>query len=294
MGAWSGWETVPALPRGFELSTEPSICSWANARCRLRDRPATSIRMHCAISRLAYRQHGSVWSGPTTAHAGMWTSRRNPRAAAAGGPFAHTCSSHVTLSHIKLSFPPCLRQRGGGARASTRADDGEAGEGRGPSVPVEEAEGLRLHLSRCSNTGYRGVTRCWHSAGRFRACRGDKCSRKDLGYFDTAVDAAVAVARSFAAEAAEKAEAEEEEGDHGGPSSSAARSRASRRREAPVCSYCSKSGSAQMRLHRCNNSHRCDGLLHPLCMERYLRVADLDDDVCLCKQCAEELQEDSD
>lgn len=186
------------------------------------------------------------------------------------------------------------RQRGGGARASTRADDGEAGEGRGPSVPVEEAEGLRLHLSRCSNTGYRGVTRCWHSAGRFRACRGDKCSRKDLGYFDTAVDAAVAVARSFAAEAAEKAEAEEEEGDHGGPSSSAARSRASRRREAPVCSYCSKSGSAQMRLHRCNNSHRCDGLLHPLCMERYLRVADLDDDVCLCKQCAEELQEDSD
>ncbi|EOD09251.1 hypothetical protein EMIHUDRAFT_216623 [Emiliania huxleyi CCMP1516] len=100
--------------------------------------------------------------------------------------------------------PNALRyfaQRGGGARASTRADDGEAGEGRGPSVPVEEAEGLRLHLSRCSNTGYRGVTRCWHSAGRFRALRGCGLSRGQvLGYFDTAVDAAVAVEHARAAD----------------------------------------------------------------------------------------------
>uniref|UniRef100_A0A7S3SYS9 AP2/ERF domain-containing protein n=1 Tax=Emiliania huxleyi TaxID=2903 RepID=A0A7S3SYS9_EMIHU len=64
-------------------------------------------------------------------------------------------------------------------------------------APVEEAEGLRLHLSSRSITGYKGVY-VQPRSGRFEARR--KVEGKDvcLGTFDMAVEAAVAYARSVA------------------------------------------------------------------------------------------------
>ena len=56
---------------------------------------------------------------------------------------------------------------------------------------VEEAEGLRLHLSSQSSTGYKGVLNSTHGH-RFRAM---SCS-VNLGAFDTVVEAAVAYARA--------------------------------------------------------------------------------------------------
>ena len=56
---------------------------------------------------------------------------------------------------------------------------------------VEEAEGLRLHLSSNNGTGYKGVT---NIRGRFQA-KVQGAHAKDLGYYDTAVEAAVAYAR---------------------------------------------------------------------------------------------------
>ena len=53
-----------------------------------------------------------------------------------------------------------------------------------------EAEGLRLHLSSNSITGYKGVFN--QASGRFIATR----KHKYLGAFDTAVEAAVAYARA--------------------------------------------------------------------------------------------------
>ncbi|EOD21073.1 hypothetical protein EMIHUDRAFT_101766 [Emiliania huxleyi CCMP1516] len=67
-----------------------------------------------------------------------------------------------------------------------------ASELEGAAVTTE-AEGLRLHLSNSNSTGYRGVHK--HS-GRFRAQHRVNGRIVYLGYFDTAVEAAVAYARS--------------------------------------------------------------------------------------------------
>ncbi|EOD16916.1 hypothetical protein EMIHUDRAFT_244660, partial [Emiliania huxleyi CCMP1516] len=59
-----------------------------------------------------------------------------------------------------------------------------------------EAEGVRLHLSSSNSTGYKGV---YKDGSRFKAQhrRGGVDGRSvSLGYYDTAVEAAVAYARS--------------------------------------------------------------------------------------------------
>ncbi|EOD20879.1 hypothetical protein EMIHUDRAFT_117407 [Emiliania huxleyi CCMP1516] len=92
-----------------------------------------------------------------------------------------------------------------------------------------EAEGLRLHLSHTSSTGYRGVWRL--ASGRFVAHR-DRAHRRtmrpadgkkaSIGYFDTAVEAAVAYARAVgeAAAAAGKA-SDSDEREPGGEAAAA-------------------------------------------------------------------------
>ncbi|EOD21267.1 hypothetical protein EMIHUDRAFT_241459 [Emiliania huxleyi CCMP1516] len=67
------------------------------------------------------------------------------------------------------------------------------GEYQPPTVAAAEAEGLRLHLSSSSSTGYKGV---YESSGRFQARHMANGRRVNLGYFDTAVEAAVAYARA--------------------------------------------------------------------------------------------------
>ena len=98
-------------------------------------------------------------------------------------------------------------EEGDEAEAEEAAEDHEEG-------PVRQAEGLCLHLSSSSSTGYKGVCQV---SGRFKAQRRAEDGRLlYLGYFDTAVEAAVAYARvGGEAEADEVAEAEvggEEEG----------------------------------------------------------------------------------
>ncbi|EOD14494.1 hypothetical protein EMIHUDRAFT_196857 [Emiliania huxleyi CCMP1516] len=73
-----------------------------------------------------------------------------------------------------------------------------------PAAPlVAEAEGLRLHLSSSSSTGYRGVWEQYPGifgvrkcGGRFQAAHSAGGKQVHLGYFDTAVEAAVAYARA--------------------------------------------------------------------------------------------------
>ncbi|EOD29463.1 hypothetical protein EMIHUDRAFT_233966 [Emiliania huxleyi CCMP1516] len=55
-------------------------------------------------------------------------------------------------------------------------------------APVVEAEGLKLHLSSRSSTGYKGVREM--ESGRFYAARKDGGQDKYLGSFDSAVEAA--------------------------------------------------------------------------------------------------------
>ena len=62
------------------------------------------------------------------------------------------------------------------------------------AVVVTEAEGLRLHLSSSSSTGYRGVSPPF--SGRFQARYRLAGKQVHLGLFDTAVEAAVAYART--------------------------------------------------------------------------------------------------
>jgi hypothetical protein len=63
-----------------------------------------------------------------------------------------------------------------------------------PAEVVSEAEGLQLHLSSRSRSGYLNV---YQSSGRFHAqcTRAGECRHVYLGCFDTAVEAAVAYAR---------------------------------------------------------------------------------------------------
>ena len=98
----------------------------------------------------------------------------------------------------------------------TTARDGEAvGEADAASI-VTEAEGLRLHLSPRSKTGYLGVLRMPNlpsgqpRAKPFRARYGGDGRSVSLGLFASAVEAAVAYANHIArdGEAAGKADAE--------------------------------------------------------------------------------------
>jgi len=57
------------------------------------------------------------------------------------------------------------------------------------------AEGLRLHLSSRSSTGYKGV-HIKPSSGRFQAQQTVKGRSTSIGVFDSAVEAAVAYARA--------------------------------------------------------------------------------------------------
>ena len=71
---------------------------------------------------------------------------------------------------------------------------------------VSHVDGLELHLSSTSSSGYRGVARAANVTNPYLAsCRG-----KHLGYFPTAVDAAVAYAKHFIVEAAAKELADQE------------------------------------------------------------------------------------
>ncbi|EOD34401.1 hypothetical protein EMIHUDRAFT_98774, partial [Emiliania huxleyi CCMP1516] len=97
------------------------------------------------------------------------------------------------------------------------------GEYQPPTVATE-ADGLRLHLSSSSNAGYRCVFQ--HASGRrsrFQAQHKVNGRKVSLGYFDTAVEAAVAYARAVgqteaagAAEEGDEVGGEEEGGEEGG------------------------------------------------------------------------------
>ena len=65
-----------------------------------------------------------------------------------------------------------------------------------PRAAIAEAEGLQLHLSSSSSSGYKGVSEA--APGRFRAV----FNLVSLGSFGTAVAAAVAYARHASGEAA--------------------------------------------------------------------------------------------
>ena len=88
---------------------------------------------------------------------------------------------------------------------------GEVREAVPPAELPTEAKGLKLHMSDRSSTGYRGV---YQDGGRFAAQMCVEGKNVRLGTFDTAVEAAVAVARFVAANeeaVAEEGEEEEEE-----------------------------------------------------------------------------------
>ena len=71
----------------------------------------------------------------------------------------------------------------------------ESGAGEAEAL-VTRACGLELHLAPSNSTGYKGV--CWHKgANKYHAFRGYGPG-SSLGYFATAVDAAVAYARKAA------------------------------------------------------------------------------------------------
>jgi len=100
------------------------------------------------------------------------------------------------------------------AEEGEEAEEEEEGEeGAEPAPVVEEAEGLRLHLSNSNSTGYRGVRM---QRGRFNARHMLDGTCLYLGSFGTAVEAAVAYARAVGQGGAEEGEGEgegEEEGE---------------------------------------------------------------------------------
>jgi len=98
-----------------------------------------------------------------------------------------------------LSVEPAVKmKRPRGKRRAPRAPAREL-PAAAEFVP-EEAEGLRLHLSSSSATGYKGVSKGeGGNLGRFRAQTYTGGESSHLGFFDTAVDAAVAYARSVGA-----------------------------------------------------------------------------------------------
>jgi len=96
------------------------------------------------------------------------------------------------------------------ARAQARAADGNAAQSKSAAQPapteeqaevVEEAEGLRLHLSSRTASGYKGVYFCNSLSHHMRPWKADlwgKGKPQHLGFFSSAVEAAVAYARAAA------------------------------------------------------------------------------------------------
>ncbi|EOD31629.1 Hypothetical protein EMIHUDRAFT_231600 [Emiliania huxleyi CCMP1516] len=117
----------------------------------------------------------------------------------------------ASLRHIQLSQSVAVADATAGGRAGSartelmplapRTEALAASEpGKAASEPqgaafATEAEGLRLHLSSSSNTGYQGVYNL--ASGRFEAKRKVDGRTVHLGYFATAVEAAVAYARAM-------------------------------------------------------------------------------------------------
>ena len=99
-----------------------------------------------------------------------------------------------------IAAPPEAAPAAEGNRKKKRStsDSGSSKRAKGASPEVEaESEGLRLHLSGTSSSGYRGVSHAKAGAQRrFRAYRASGGRQVSLGLFDTAVEAAVAYARA--------------------------------------------------------------------------------------------------
>ena len=89
------------------------------------------------------------------------------------------------------------------------AADGIVLEVEGPDGIVQEAEGLKLHLNPRSASGYRGVTANPDRGSGSRSFRA-MAGRVYLGYFATAVEAAVRIARHVQQQEPEAMEEEQE------------------------------------------------------------------------------------
>ena len=87
---------------------------------------------------------------------------------------------------------------------------GSSNVGLAPSAVVEEAEGLRLHLSSRNSTGYVGVYVDGRRDGRFRVILTLDSKQQTVGIFGTAVEGAVAYARAVGGEQARAGRAEAE------------------------------------------------------------------------------------
>jgi len=99
-------------------------------------------------------------------------------------------------------------------QATKSASQRAAGEAAKCKTPVAEAEGLQLHLSSKSATGYKGVRQDAGvlSGGGYRAGHMVGGISRHIGTFDTAVEAAVAYARAVVKAKAEAEEVAAEEG----------------------------------------------------------------------------------
>ena len=75
---------------------------------------------------------------------------------------------------------------------------------------LEEVDGIKLHLSSNNATGYKGV---FAQHGRFQAALSSNGNRHSIGYFPTAVEAAVAYARYLDTAAREQVEESESDGE---------------------------------------------------------------------------------
>jgi len=92
-------------------------------------------------------------------------------------------------------FPGVVATVHADGRIDVQYDDGDTEERKDPTRVTElvtEAEGLRLHLSNQSATGYRGVLLV---AGGFKAQVHENETTRHLGSFATAVEAAICYAR---------------------------------------------------------------------------------------------------
>ena len=77
-----------------------------------------------------------------------------------------------------------------------KEDDEEDDDDEEEEALLAEAEGLKLHFSSGSTTGYKGVRKHTQQVGRFEACRYAGSRTIYIGVFDSAVEAAVAYARA--------------------------------------------------------------------------------------------------
>ena len=92
---------------------------------------------------------------------------------------------------------PAPKSRKPPARAGAGAGAIKRNQVRGTAAPAAESEGVRLHLSSATATGYKGVSR---KNSRFAANTHSGCRKIHLGTFDTAVEAALIYARHVAAQ----------------------------------------------------------------------------------------------